>query len=208
MKVSYDDQQGEVQAGVDEAGRGCLMGPVVAAAVVWDPSVDPSGITDSKALSKKRRNELREYIIEHAASFHVAMVDEATIDEINILQATMTCMHYALDGIVIPIDRILVDGTCFRSWEQVPHHCITKGDSKYVSIAAASILAKTFRDDYMEQLCVQEPSLSEYGIQKNMGYGTKQHIDAIRKYGTTRHHRKSFHVKELGDSNDCSPCDE
>jgi ribonuclease HII len=192
----------EIQAGVDEAGRGCLIFGVTAAAVVWDPECqDPRQelIKDSKKLSPKKRKEARQFIEENALAYSVYTVDQNVIDDINILNATYQAMHKALDGLNRQIDRILVDGDRFRpyldpSGEYVPHHCVVEGDNTYLSIAAASVLAKTYRDEFVEKKVIENPELDRYKLSKNKGYGTKDHIDAIRKYGITNYHRKSFGI--------------
>ena len=196
MESYYGMIEEERQVGVDEAGRGCLFGPVVAAAVVWDPSIPPLEIGDSKKLSAKKRNEMREYIISNAIDYSIQSVSAAIIDEINILQATMQCMHKCLDDVHVHFDRILVDGNRFNKYKEIPHHCITKGDSKYTSIAAASILAKTYRDDMIGDMCKNNPNLDVYDLKNNKGYGTKKHVDALKTHGETHHHRKTFNWKK------------
>ena len=178
-----------LEVGTDEAGRGCLAGPVVAAAVILPPDFSHAFLDDSKQLSEKKRQELRPIIEENAISFAVSFVMQDEIDEINILQASITAMHRAIDGLKIIPEFIIVDGNKFRKYQQIPHQTIVKGDSKYLSIAAASILAKTYRDDYMKKIHQEFPA---YFWSKNKGYPTVEHRNAIREFGATIHHRKSF----------------
>ena len=178
-----------LEVGTDEAGRGCLAGPVVAAAVILPPDFSHAFLNDSKQLSEKKRQELRPIIEENAISFAVSFVMQDEIDEINILQASITAMHRAIDGLKIIPEFIIVDGNKFRKYQQIPHQTIVKGDSKYLSIAAASILAKTYRDDYMEKIHQEFPA---YFWSKNKGYPTVEHRNSIREFGATIHHRKSF----------------
>lgn len=178
-----------IEVGCDEAGRGCLAGPVVAAAVILDPNKEIVGLNDSKQISAKKRVALRSWIEEHAIAYHVAVVSPQIIDEINILQASILAMHEALDGLSADFDRILVDGNKFNPYRNVPHHCMIKGDARFLSIAAASILAKEYRDDIMKSL---DEDFPEYAWKKNMGYPTKVHREAIRVNGVTEHHRMSF----------------
>ena len=173
-------------AGVDEVGRGCLAGPVIAAAVIFINNIP--GLKDSKKLSIKKRQELSLMIMENSYfSFGSASVKE--IDKINILNASILAMHRALDQIKNPFDSILVDGNRFKNYKETEHHCIIKGDSKYLSIAAASILAKTYRDDLMKKLHLEHP---QYQWEKNKGYPTESHRAAIKKIGLSQYHRKSF----------------
>ena len=178
-----------LEVGTDEAGRGCLAGPVVAAAVILPPDFSHAFLDDSKQLSEKKRQELRPIIEENAISFAVSFVMQHEIDEINILQASITAMHRAIDGLKIIPEFIIVDGNKFRKYQQIPHQTIVKGDSKYLSIAAASILAKTYRDDYMKKIHQEFPA---YFWSKNKGYPTVEHRNSIREFGATIHHRKSF----------------
>lgn len=207
------------EVGLDEAGRGSLIGPVVAAAVVWNPAVtvethpEVAWIRDSKKLSAKKRERLRTFIEQTGALHHTtAAVDAARIDKINILRATFEAMHQALDAIVkqnhneLPFERILVDGNHFRpyamapgtrhslgvSGDYIPHTCIVEGDNTYLSIAAASILAKVTHDEMIKQLLVDQPSLACYNLEKNMGYGTPAHLTALKQYGPSPFHRMSF----------------
>nr|WP_262899833.1 ribonuclease HII [Robertkochia marina] len=179
------------EAGTDEAGRGCLAGPVTAAAVILPKHFKNKYLTDSKMLSKKRRDELRIIIEQEALSFAVIHTCPEEIDAINILNASILSMHRAIKNLQITPEFIAVDGNRFKPLETIPHECIVKGDGKYLNIAAASILAKTYRDELMEQLDAEYP---EYHWRKNKGYPTRAHRDAIVKYGPTPHHRKSFRL--------------
>jgi ribonuclease HII len=178
-----------LEAGCDEAGRGCLAGPVFAAAVILPSDFSDDRLNDSKQLSRAKRNALRELIRIHSLAWAVEMVDNRTIDEINILNASILAMHRALDKLSRTPELILVDGNRFKAYKNIPYHCIIKGDGRYQSIAAASILAKTCRDDYMEAL---DPEFSEYGWKKNKGYPTAFHRQAISRHGLTPYHRLSF----------------
>ena len=183
--------KGIVEAGCDEAGRGCLAGPVFAAAVILPERAGLTALDDSKKLSAKKRYKLRTKIEKKALAYAVARVEPEEIDEINILNASFLAMHRALDMLKVEAQEILVDGNRFRPYNQIPHHCIIKGDGIYRSIAAASILAKTYRDDYMERLHAEFP---QYDWYKNMGYPTKFHRLAIAEHGITIHHRRSFRL--------------
>lgn len=199
--------QSEIQIGVDEAGRGCLFGPVFVGAVIWNNDINDKLlelIKDSKKLSKKNRAIVREFIENNALAYNVSYCDNTVIDDINILQATHKAMHKCLDNIYdnnIKFDRILVDGNSFKPYIKnnyaIEHNCIVSGDNKYIQIAAASILAKTYRDEYIENLCKKDDNLKKYGLMTNYGYGTKEHREAIKLYGYTKHHRKTFKLKEL-----------
>tara|TARA_B110000240_G_scaffold190571_1_gene231958 strand:+ start:302 stop:883 length:582 start_codon:yes stop_codon:yes gene_type:complete len=180
-----------LEAGTDEAGRGCLAGPVTAAAVILPPKTDLSLLNDSKKLSEKQRYLLRPEIEKQAICFAVAHVYQEEIDEINILNATIKAMHLALKQLSIKPEFIIVDGNRFKAFEDIPHECIIKGDGKYQNIAAASILAKTYRDDYMRKLDV---AFAQYNWNKNKGYPTKKHREAIKSFGITVHHRTSFQL--------------
>ena len=180
------------EAGCDEVGRGCLAGPVVAAAVVIGPKFKPKFINDSKKLTQKQRLELDSYIKDHCLSFSVAQVEVEVIDQHNILNASIHAMHRALDGLSTQPELILVDGNRFHPYNYIPHECIIKGDEKLLSIAAASILAKNYRDALMVKLHEEFPS---YGWDHNVGYATKQHQEALRKFGPTPYHRKSFRLE-------------
>ncbi len=189
-------EKDRLEAGCDEAGRGCLAGPVFAAAVILPPDFYHPLLNDSKQLNERQRNELRVIIEKTAPAWHVAALDPETIDQINILQASIRAMHLALAGLLPAPDFILVDGNRFHAFRQTPHACIVKGDGKYAAIAAASILAKTHRDAYMEQL---DRDFPQYGWRVNKGYPTAAHRNAIREYGASPHHRKSFRLlPEMG----------
>lgn len=176
-------------AGTDEAGRGCLAGPVTAAAVILPRNFKNSVLNDSKILSLKNRKLLKSQIEVQAVAYAVEHVFMQEIDEINILNASILAMHKALQSLKFDLDHIIVDGNRFKPFNKVPHNCIIKGDGKYMSIAAASILAKTYRDDFMEKIHEEYPL---YNWKKNKGYPTKEHRDAIERYGITKYHRKSF----------------
>lgn len=179
----------EFEIGCDEAGRGCLSGPVVAAAVILGEKFENNVINDSKQLSEKKRNSLKSFIEENALYWAIGIVSPKEIDEINILNASFLAMHRAIDQLDCPKDLIIVDGNRFNAYHDIPHECIVKGDSKYMNIAAASILAKTYRDEYMENIDKEFP---EYNWKKNKGYPTKEHRAAIKEYGATIYHRKTF----------------
>lgn len=182
-----------IEAGCDEAGRGCLAGPVFAAAVIFPSGFEHAILNDSKKLTAIRRYKLRHMIEEEAVDFAVASASAEEIDQINILNASYLAMHRALSRLRTPAEYILVDGNRFKAYEQIPHQCIVKGDGKFLSIAAASILAKTYRDDYMDQLALEHP---EYDWLRNKGYPTIRHRQAVFNYGPTPHHRKSFRVRD------------
>lgn len=188
MLLSFHTK-GLVEAGCDEAGRGCLAGPVVAAAVILPGDYRNELLNDSKQLSEAKRLRLRAEIEKEALHWKVAFVSPEEIDKINILNASFLAMHKALDELSVQPDQLLIDGNRFKAYKELKHHCIIKGDGKYLSIAAASILAKTYRDEYMEQLDVSFPA---YGWKKNKGYPTKVHRDAIARVGSCIHHRMSF----------------
>jgi len=187
LKLSYSSNQ--LEAGTDEAGRGCLSGPVVAAAVILPPDFKNELLTDSKQLSEKKRHLLRPIIENEALSFGVSFVYQEEIDKINILNASILAMHKSLDKLQLRPEFIIVDGNRFKNYYEIPHQTIIKGDAKYLSIAAASILAKTYRDDYMENL---HPDFPSYNWAKNKGYPTREHRIAIKESGPTIHHRLSF----------------
>jgi ribonuclease HII len=180
-----------IEAGTDEAGRGCLSGPVVAAAVILPKNFSHPLLNDSKQLTQKQRETLRPYIEQHAVAYGVSYIYENKIDEINILQASILAMHKAIDKLAITPTHIIVDGNKFKPYKNIAYTTIVKGDAKYMSIAAASVLAKTYRDDYMMKLDAEYPN---YFWKKNKGYPTKQHRDAIKKYGVTKYHRTSFRL--------------
>ena len=176
-------------ASLDECGYGALMGPVVTACVVWKPGDLDHMINDSKQLSPIMRWTLSEYIKENAIDYSITFIDNTVIDSINVLNANMKAMHKCLDKLNICIDSILVDGHRFKQYKNIPHTCVVKGDATYVSIAAASILAKVARDEYIKTLHEKHP---QYNWDQNMGYGTKQHIYAINKHGPSTLHRLTF----------------
>lgn len=177
------------EAGTDEAGRGCLAGPVVAAAVILPNSFEHPLLNDSKKLSEKQRLILKPIIEQHALAYSVAFVDEEKIDKLNILHASIYAMHKAIAKLHIQPEHIIVDGNKFKPYQNIVHKTIVKGDSKYKSIAAASILAKTYRDAYMVAISKKHP---QYQWQQNKGYPTKKHREAIQQFGVTPFHRKSF----------------
>lgn len=177
------------EAGTDEAGRGCLAGPVTAAALILPPNFKNKILNDSKLLSEKKRINLKPILEKAAICYGVAHIFPAKIDEINILNASILAMHKALEQLKPLPKFIIVDGNRFKSFKNIPHECIIKGDSKYMSIAGASVLAKTARDLYMEELHEEYPM---YNWKQNKGYPTKEHREAIRKHGITKYHRKSF----------------
>jgi len=184
-------KENSIEAGCDEAGRGCLAGPVVAAAVILPPDYTHPLLNDSKKLTEKQRYKLREEIEKTALSYAVGIVDNHAIDEINILKASIKAMHLALDKLNTTPEFIIIDGNRFIKYKNIPHQCIVKGDSKYFSIAAASVLAKTYRDDLMNDLHNQFP---HYNWKKNKGYPTNEHRKAIKEFGTTAYHRMSFRL--------------
>ncbi len=190
LKSSFTKDKTE--AGLDEAGRGCLAGPVVAAAVVLPKNYKHKLLNDSKKLSAIQREGLRVEIEKEALFFCIGEVSEKEIDKINILNASFKAMHVALDNLNFTPELLLIDGNRFRNYKDIPHECIVKGDGKYLSIAAASILAKTYRDELMTKFAQQHP---EYGWERNMGYGTELHRNAIEKYGYSPLHRLTFKLK-------------
>ncbi|WP_338874529.1 ribonuclease HII [Spirosoma sp. SC4-14] len=180
-----------VEAGLDEVGRGCLAGPVVAAAVILPKNYEHPILNDSKQLTRGQRESLREAIQRDALAWAVAEVSHEDIDRINILKASFLAMHRAVDALTVRPEHLLVDGNRFVPYPMIPHTCIIKGDAHYLSIAAASVLAKTYRDELMEQLGLEFPA---YGWAQNVGYPTPIHREAIRKYGPTKYHRMSFRL--------------
>lgn len=178
-----------LEAGTDEAGRGCLSGPVVAAAVILPKDFSNPLLNDSKQLSEKNREILKPIIEEQALAHAVAFIYQDEVDELNVLQASITGMHRAIEALKITPEFIIVDGNKFRNYKEIPHETIVKGDAKFLSIAAASVLAKTYRDAYMEMI---HQEFTMYNWQKNKGYPTKEHRAAIREFGATIHHRKTF----------------
>ena len=188
MLANYVNK-GVLEAGCDEAGRGCLAGPVYAAAVILPPDYRNSILNDSKQISEKKRTLLRLEIEKEAIAFGVGIVDNVEIDEINILNASFLAMHRAVEQLKTTPELLLIDGNRFHPYPNIPHKCIIKGDAKFLSIAAASVLAKTYRDDFMLAAHKKNPS---YGWNKNKGYPTKAHRAAIKKFGTTPMHRMTF----------------
>lgn len=191
---------------IDEVGRGCLAGPVCVAAVIWPSDYKPKSdqdaklagmVKDSKKVTQKNREKLADFIKQNALDYAIAFIDNKEIDKINILQATFKAMHNALDQLTQPFTRIYVDGDKFKTYmtqtgEFVPHTCIVNGDNLVFQIAAASILAKTTRDKYITDLSATNETLNRYGWEKNKGYGTKEHFEAVRKYGMSDYHRRTF----------------
>ena len=185
--LKYSDSP--LEAGIDEAGRGCLAGPVVAAAVILPPDFSHPWLTDSKKLSHVRRLELREVILAEAQAWNIGMISAPRIDQVNILNATYEAMHEAIAGLGIQPQFLSIDGNRFRPYPSIEHACIVKGDGKYLNIAAASILAKTYRDEIMLMLHQEYPL---YDWDRNKGYPTKVHRAAVQEHGTTPYHRRSF----------------
>ena len=204
LKQFYE--QNKIEVGIDEAGRGCLFGPVCIAAVIWldeDPIKDDKNyeIKDSKKVSEKKRTLLKDYIKDNCIAYNIQLIHHNDIDKYNILQATLRGMRLCLDNItdIINIDTILVDGNHFDFYSDkndnyIDHVCVIDGDNIYKSIAAASILAKTYRDEWIYKLVDENPELEKYNLRNNKGYGTKKHLDAIKEYGITKWHRKSFGI--------------
>ena len=188
---AYFDKRNKLEAGCDEVGRGCLAGPVVAAAVILPKHFKHPYLTDSKKLSTKKRAALVDVIKEESIAWAVAECSPEEIDEVNILNASFWAMHKALDQLKQAPDFLLIDGNRFTPYGEISHECVIKGDSKFYSIAAASILAKEYRDNLMRELAEKHP---HYGWEKNVGYPTKQHREGIQKYGITEHHRKTFQL--------------
>lgn len=187
LKLNYSGHA--LEAGTDEAGRGCLSGPVVAAAVILPENFKHELLNDSKQLSEKKRLELRPFIEENALAYAVAFLHNQEVDELNVLQASITGMHRSIADLNPQPEFIIVDGNKFKPYNEVPHETIIKGDGKYMSIAAASVLAKTYRDEFMEKIHEEFP---QYNWKKNKGYPTKEHRNAIREFGSTKYHRMSF----------------
>ena len=204
MKQFYEKDK--IEVGLDEAGRGCLFGPVCVGAVIWldeDPIKDDKNyeIKDSKKVSEKKRTLLKDYIKDNSIAYNIQLIHHNDIDKYNILQATLRGMRLCLDSItdIINIDTILVDGNHFDFYSDkndnyIDHVCVIDGDNIYKSIAAASILAKTYRDEWIQNLVKENPELEKYDLRNNKGYGTKKHLDAIKEYGITKWHRKSFGI--------------
>ncbi len=190
-RLNLQYKKGVIEAGCDEAGRGALAGPVVAAAVIMPENFDNDLINDSKQLSKNKRDKLRIIIEQNALSWAVAFVDNVEIDKLNILNASYLAMHRAIEQLSIVPEHLIIDGNRFHKYKNIPHTCIVKGDAKYLSIAAASILAKTHRDEFMLKLHNEYPV---YAWDKNKAYGTKQHREAIEQHNTSPYHRKTFRL--------------
>ncbi len=182
---------GLIEAGCDEAGRGCLAGPVFAAAVILPPDFGNDELDDSKKLTRKQRDKLRPVIEESAISWAVAMIEPEEIDRINILNASLRAMHHAIRMLAIRPQLLLIDGNRFHPFDDIPHQCIIEGDGKYLSIAAASVLAKTYRDDFMEALHADFPC---YGWNTNKGYPSRKHREALKEHGVCCHHRLTFNL--------------
>ncbi|WP_204347035.1 ribonuclease HII [Psychroserpens algicola] len=189
LKSSFSNFK--LECGTDEAGRGCLAGPVTAAAVILPESFSNSLLNDSKQLSEKKRNTLQPILIKDAVSYAFTHIFPEDIDTINILNASILAMHKSIEALKTAPEFIIVDGNRFKPLNDIPFKTIVKGDSKYLSIAAASVLAKTFRDEYMDQIHLEFPM---YNWKQNKGYPTKEHRAAIKKYGPTKYHRKSFRL--------------
>ncbi|MCK8480774.1 ribonuclease HII [Psychroserpens algicola] len=189
LKSSFSNFK--LECGTDEAGRGCLAGPVTAAAVILPESFSNSLLNDSKQLSEKKRNTLQPILIKDAVSYAFTHIFPEDIDTINILNASILAMHKSIKALKTTPEFIIVDGNRFKPLNDIPFKTIVKGDSKYLSIAAASVLAKTFRDEYMDQIHLEFPM---YNWKQNKGYPTKEHRAAIKKYGPTKYHRKSFRL--------------
>jgi ribonuclease HII len=187
LKINYSGFV--LEAGTDEAGRGCLCGPVVAAAVILPEDFEHPFLNDSKQLTEKQRQELKPFIEKEALSYGVTFVDEKEVDLINVLQASIIGMHRSVAQLNPQPEYIIVDGNKFKPFKEIPHETIVKGDAKYLSIAAASVLAKTYRDEFMEKIHQEFPM---YNWKQNKGYPTKQHREAIREFGITKYHRKTF----------------
>lgn len=183
-----------LEAGLDEAGRGCYAGPVFAAAVILPVDFHHPLLNDSKQLQEKQRDLLRPIIERESTAFAVAFIDNQEIDRINILQSAYKAMHLSIDRLSVKPRQLLIDGNRFKPYKKIPYECIVKGDGKYASIAAASILAKTYRDEYMQQLHKEFPC---YGWDKNKAYGTAIHRKAIEKYGLCKYHRLSFNINPI-----------
>jgi ribonuclease HII len=186
----------QIEAGCDEAGRGCLAGPVFAASVILPPDFYHPLLNDSKQISESQRDLLRPIIEKEAISWAIAQLDAPEIDKINILKASIYGMHRALDGLKTNPEFILIDGNRFYPYKNISHLTVIKGDGKYASIAAASVLAKTYRDEYMRSIDLEYPM---YGWSQNMGYPTIKHRDALRKHGISPYHRKTFRLLPLGE---------
>ncbi len=194
LRLHYSSDEQVIECGCDEAGRGCLAGPVVAAAVILPPDYRNELINDSKQLSRRVREQLRTEIEREAVAHAVVFVSAEEIDATNILAASLAGMNRAVQQLAVRPQLLLIDGNRFRNETGIPYHCIVKGDATFMNIAAASILAKTYRDELMMKLDAEFPV---YGWKKNVGYPTKEHQDAVIQYGLSPYHRKSFHLKRL-----------
>lgn len=191
MRLKNHLKKGQIEVGCDEAGRGCYAGPVYAAAVILDPKKRNTSLNDSKKLNKKTRDELRLWIEKNALGWAVGIVSAKEIDEINILNASFLAMHRAINQLKLDFDHLLIDGNRFTPYKSVAHTCIIKGDGKFKNIAAASILAKTHRDECMQKIAEDYP---HYDWQNNQGYGTLNHRNALKEFGVCEHHRTSFNL--------------
>lgn len=194
LRLHYSDNQSLIECGCDEAGRGCLAGPVVAAAVILPPDYHNETINDSKQLNRKTRERLRLEIEQDAVAYAVSFVSEKEIDEMNILHASIAGMNRAVQQLSVKPELLLIDGNRFYNETGIPYHCIVKGDATFMNIAAASILAKTYRDERMMELDKEYP---QYQWRNNMGYPSNAHQEAVIKYGLSPYHRRSFHLKRL-----------
>lgn len=197
--MNYSLHKDLIECGLDECARGCIFGRIYSACVIFPKDFNELDlqIKDSKKLSKKKRELVYEYIIKRAIDYSISWIDEKDIDEKGIQYCNMKVFHDCIDKLKVKPQFILIDGTQFKSYNNIPHLCIKKGDSKYYSIAAASILAKVAHDNYIKDLCNTDNTLCNYDLLNNMGYGTKNHINAIRKYGFCKYHRKSYKIKSL-----------
>lgn len=207
MLSFFKDDCNEIQMGIDEVGRGAFMGPVVASGVIWDNEwlvknmckyeSQLNTIKDSKRLSEKRREQSASFIKEHAKVYAIESVDANEIDKKNILCATMEAMYKCIDNVasITRIDRLLIDGNYFKPYNNIPYNCVTDGDNHFLNIASASILAKVYRDNYIKEICKQNPEYQQkYQWENNKGYGTKKHIEGIKTWGLSPFHRKSFGI--------------
>ena len=199
--MKYFHNENIVEVGLDECARGVLFGRIYAAAVIFPKETNNNElekiITDSKKLSKKKRELVYEYIKSRAIDYSVSWIDEKEVDEKGIQYCNMKVFHDCINKLKIKPEFILVDGTQFKEYNKIPHLCIKKGDSKYINIAAASILAKVDHDNYIKDLCNENNELKKYDLLNNMGYGTKKHIEGIKNFGYTEYHRKSYKIKAL-----------
>lgn len=178
--------------GVDEVGRGTLFGRVYTAAVIWNNDIKHEKLIDSKKLSKKQRTDMRIFIEENAIDYCVSSLEHTDVDKMNILNATMKSMYNSIDGLNVEPELIYVDGNKFIGYKNVPHECVIQGDQIHPCISAASILAKVYHDEWIDEMCRLNSNLNVYHLKKNMGYGTKEHIDAINLHGPSKWHRSSF----------------